>query len=132
MDKKTDLLPPSQPVASNAFPVLFQELEGGDAQHRASELLSELTRAVSVLGKVGKLTITLTAAPVNRGRNVSFTVDMATKIPKAPSEETLFFVDTNKGFTLHKNDPQQKTLEFKEITGGVPEVQEVAAKAVNG
>ncbi len=116
------------PVAtpSNAFPLLFAELEEGFQQEEASRQLNEVVQAVLNRGKAGKLSIVITVTPASRGVAVNFVTDITSKLPKAEVASTLMFVDSNNGYSLSKNNPSQRNLNFSEVPKQVDETPKEA------
>lgn len=103
------------PVPGNAFPQLLAMLEEGEIQNDASRRLTSLVERVTQLGKAGKLILTLTVEPAGRGNAVNFDAELQVKEPKSPKNQTLLFVDPDKGYVLTKDNPKQKSFAFAEV-----------------
>jgi hypothetical protein len=96
---------------------VIQEIGGGSLHARLSELLAELTAAVTDTGKKGTLTLQLTVAPIKAGNTSTLIVTGATvlKAPKGDSEtpSSVFFPDRDGNLT--REDPTQLQLPLRGV-----------------
>ncbi len=99
-------------------------LNDGATQHEASTQLIELTRAILLQGKAGRVTLEITGTPAT-ATAVKWSAEVRIKSPKVKPEETLLFVDTENGFQLTKQNTRQKELAFSEVKRPEREVREV-------
>ncbi|MFT4126267.1 MAG: hypothetical protein QM662_08565 [Gordonia sp. (in: high G+C Gram-positive bacteria)] len=90
------------------FAAVLMQHASGRAHTEASKKLAEVVEAVMETGKPGSVTVKLT---VSQDRDVKRMVKLAdvvtAKVPTEPRRSLWFPDDDN---TLHRNDPQQKSL----------------------
>ena len=101
---------PTVAEAGNNFVAVLTQLRRGSAVVDASEGLAEMVKAVRETGKKGKLTITITVVPLNKGDAVDLVDEVNVKLPKPNRGSSLFF-SADDG-TLLRNDPRQGELKL--------------------
>lgn len=101
---------PADAEAGNNFVAVLNQLRRGAAVVDASEGLAEVVKAVRKTGKKGKLTITITVVPLNKGAAVDIVDEVNTKLPKPNMGSSLFFADDDGA--LMRNDPRQGELKL--------------------
>lgn len=88
------------------------EMRQGGVLIEASEGLDEIIKAVRKTGKKGKLTLTLTVMPADRGRveveRIAITDSIKVDAPKPDKSTSFFFVNENNQLT--KNDERQLNM----------------------
>jgi len=88
---------------------VLREMRGGKAVVQASEMLSEIVRAVDETGKSGSVTITITVEPEKGGGSQkTLSVDMKMKKPTTALQPAIFFSDSDGD--LHRSDPEQREM----------------------
>lgn len=92
-------------AASEELPVLttLKAMREGEFIQELNDKLQEHIDVATDLGKPAKLVISLTITPA--GRTVVIEDDIKPKLPEAPKDATIFFLD--KGNRLTRTDPKQ-------------------------
>ena len=102
--------PNTQPPECNNFVAVLTQLRRGAAVMDASEGLAEVVKAVRKTGKKGKLVLTISVKPLNKGDAVDLEDEVNPKLPKPNMGSSLFFADDDGA--LVRNDPRQGELKL--------------------
>ena len=123
---KQNTTPPTDDIVSNEFANFLNQHRRGQAANEAGASLREAIVASLDTGKKATLTIKVVVEPKGDDQ-VQMTVDVATKLPKAPIPPSMFWVEDG---TLKKSDPKQPELPLREVNIARP-VREAETKAAN-
>jgi hypothetical protein len=108
--------PEAMPIET-AFLQLMQKHRAGDCLHELGVGLRELTKAVQLNGKGGTITLKISVKPASNIKGaVSVSDDITVKAPKLEKGGSLFYADSDGA--LHRDDPNQKLLELRTVSGG--------------
>lgn len=99
------------------FAAALQEVGGGRAHTRVSDLLHQCTQAVVDTGKKATLTITVTVAPYKKGNTntLDVTVTSQARLPEGDEATVsgIFFPTADGNLTRH--DPNQLQLPLRSV-----------------
>lgn len=103
---------------------LMEQREGACAVEMG-EALNELVDSVNMLGKAGKVTLTIKIKPSSRGQNqiVLVTDEISLTKPTPEPEPAVFFIDKNSN--LSRANPAQPSLPLREVPKPSDELKEV-------
>lgn len=95
----------TNPAEANELPVLgyLKSLREGEFIQELNDAIQDAINASTELGKPASVTIKFNITPA--GRTVVLEDDIGEKLPKAPKDSTIFFLD--KGNMLTRKDPKQ-------------------------
>lgn len=96
-----------QPEKKLSIAEFLMSVREGGAIEELRATLEEATQAVLCTGKAGKVSLNISIKP-NGTSKVFIKDDVKATIPKADSEETLYFVTDDGG--LSRRDPRQLVL----------------------
>lgn len=114
--------PKTMPARPQPIPLLqlLANLRGGAIVQEVQEELERVNKAVTLLGKNGKVTVAFNIRPAGDVPGaVFFEAEISSKVPKPKRGADMFFSGMDGGF--HRNDPRQ--MEFSDmkprVVGGV-------------
>lgn len=84
---------------------ILANMAGGSIVHEMQDELARVTKAVSLLGKKGKVTLVIDVAPTTVLGAISLAAELSSKVPKPKRGADLLYADMSGG--LHRNDPRQ-------------------------
>jgi len=96
-------------IEKNRFLTVLSELQGGGTANDLHAALAELIAAVQVVGKPGKLVLTLTVTPKSNSPQLLFEDDIKMAPPKPERETTILYADEHGH--ISRRDPRQPKLE---------------------
>lgn len=114
MNRNSESKPPVDP----AFLHLMESHRQGDFVSDISAAIRQVTAAVGLTGKAGKVVLTLNLKPATNGAAVVFEPVVKTVVPETKPAGSIFYVDDD--FNLVREDPAQKKLDLKEVEPGKP------------
>lgn len=118
------------PEIDTSFINLLQTHRGGGAAAELGAQLTELVKAVRTTGKGGVLTIAIGIKPASKGLGAVVIKDKITlRAPQEEAEESFRFT-TDLG-QLVKDDPRQKVLALKVVSGSPGYIDVTPARAAN-
>ncbi len=98
---------------NNSFVGFINELQNGHCVNELSLLLRDVVAAVKERNASAEIGLKLKIKPRNGGKLVDVEYTITSKMPKQATPSTFFYVgDAN---TLQRNDPEQRTLDLKEV-----------------
>lgn len=101
-----------------AFMDMFIEMRNGGAAIEMQKALEDVGAGVRKTGKPGKVTLTLTITPAEKGSEIDtvFLADtITTVIPKPDKKRTLFFINDDNQLTRHDTRQMNMLDGLKEI-----------------
>lgn len=105
------------PAIDTAFSVLLNQQRGGKCLTELSRLMREAIAASQELGKPAVLTLKIAVKPAANGSNAVVVADkIKVTLPEPKPQTSFFFSDANGN--LHRNDPNQRELPLRAVTGG--------------
>lgn len=113
------------PTTNNMYINTLQQFREGESISELSENLQALVSAVRDTGKKGTLTYTIKVSP--QGDAVLISDEIKLKAPELPRDASIFFA-TEDGI-LQRDNPNQRTLDLKEVKRPQQEVREVVKMA---
>jgi len=110
----------SKPAVDRAFLNVLTNHRGGNLVTDLSAALKQVTAAVQLTGKGGKVTLTMNLKPASAGTagTLVFEPKIKTTIPETEPAGSIFYADAD--FNLVREDPNQKTLELREVEPSKP------------
>lgn len=113
--------------ASNGFMAVLQRKETQvGVLSEASNLLSKAVQAAVSTGKKATVTITLECQP--KLGAVNFVTKLKSTIPAEEEPLCIFYADSDG--TLHRDDPRQKELPLRSVSGGAHQEEQPEKEAV--
>lgn len=104
-------------------------LNKGGTSAELDEALAQAVNAVKATGKVAKISFEITIRPADKDGDTVMVEDaIKVKTANPPRKAALFFTDDHG--RLHRDNPNQTTLPFKQIAGGKSETAETIIAAV--
>lgn len=97
----------------NSFSLVLGELQNGHCVNELSETLESLIEQVRDRNGSAELTLKIKMKPRNGGKQIDVEHTITKKEPKKPTPSTLFY--TTEANALQRNDPDQRTLDLREI-----------------
>lgn len=94
----------------NLFSQTLKDLRQGQADIDVAKALEELIGSVRATGRPGRLTLTVTVAPLNKGDGNQVTVSDAVKLTKPSVQTGVTVLFTTEDNSLQKRDPKQPEL----------------------
>lgn len=114
-DEPADLAPDS------AFLSVLQHHRAGEAMADLGDAMRTVTEAVQLAGKPGSITFKITITPAGAKGAIIVADDIKTTLPKLDKVTSIFFADDSGN--LVRNDPNQRELPLRSVTGGVVEAE---------
>jgi hypothetical protein len=108
----------ADPPVRKPFAAFVQEQRRGALHVELSDNLAELVTACVETGKKGKLTLTVTVAPMKGSSDGVLTVtdEVRLAVPKADARPAIFYADEHGN--LSRNDPRQLEIGLRGVDGG--------------
>lgn len=119
----------AEPQVDRRFLNIIQQHKAGAAISDLSAALKQVTSAVQLTGKTGKVTLEMTVTPATKGDpgTLVFLTKVKAKAPETEAPGSIFYADED--FNLVREDPKQARLPLKEletpVTAPLREVSEV-------
>ena len=105
------------PAIDSAILTVLQHHRCGTLLTDLSEKLREATEAARREGKKATLTLKIDIKPAGKVPGaLTIQDDVKVTLPKPEKVESIFFADDDN--SLHRNDPRQKELPLKMVSGG--------------
>ena len=101
------------PETDKTFLDVVTAHQSGDCISDLSAAIKQVTAAVQLTGRAGKVTLEMLLRPASGGSRATiiFETDIKTKIPKAEAQGSIFFADDD--YNLVRDDPNQKKLDLR-------------------
>jgi hypothetical protein len=107
------------PAIDAAFLQLLQQHRSGQVLSDLSAAMRQATEAAQLQGKPAGITLKIVIKPAGNGSGAVVVADqITTKLPVPAAATSFFFADEHGN--LLRNDPRQKELPLRAITGGQP------------
>lgn len=94
---------------ARAFAEVLKEVRDGNLATELAAKMQDLVARVKETGKAGKLQLTLTLAPLNKGSMLALRDDIKLVLPEPEREDTTFVFATDDN-DLTRRDPRQPKL----------------------
>jgi hypothetical protein len=96
------------------FAAFLHDQRGGVLHSELSEALAEVSQAVMLHNKGGKVTLTISVKPAGNAEHTVFIGDdVKVQVPQAEKPTSMFFVDDEGN--VSRRDPRQAELPLKEV-----------------
>jgi hypothetical protein len=107
----------AEPAIDAAFLSLLQLHRGGQVLTDLSQAMREAIEAAQAQGKPAGITLKMVFKPAANGSNAVVVADkIKTTLPEPKPVTSFFFSDAHGN--LHRNDPNQRELALRPISGG--------------
>lgn len=108
------------PSVDRAFLNIITAHKNGVVISDISTALKQVTAAVQLTGKGGKVTLTMNIQPASKGDagTLVFLPTVKTTVPAAEAPGSIFYADAD--FNLVREDPNQTRLDLKVVEPEVP------------
>lgn len=124
-DTETDQV---SPAIDAAFTSLLTQHRGGQVLTDLSQAMRDAIEAAQLQNKPAGITLKMVFKPAANGSNAIVVADkIKTTLPEPKPVTSFFFSDANGN--LHRNDPNQRELPLRTITGGKPVEVETLRRA---
>lgn len=119
MSKPNQNTAEAEPGISPAFLQLLQLHREGQILNDLADAMRDAIEAAQLQGKPAGITLKMVFKPAANGSNAMVVADkIKTTLPE-PRPVTSFFFSDEKG-NLHRNDPNQRELALRPVSGGAP------------